>query len=428
VPVSSGPNSLAGLPLDYLIGADGPQHGTAGRVTETPFGEGPAANGPSIAYCNLRREDGEPPEFGPYLPHDDIFAEFREGRPDPQGPGFLRNIVEQLDNCKRLRHSLVEQDNPDSYPLSAVMHGIELAQERGLGVIAKNPGLMKDGAPTYVGHPNVFGIIVEKDCGTPAQMDALRRGVGKPGLPVWFVTFGDGRNAATQTAQTITAARFANMGVTYSREGEYESSDDVLVPIASPASVVPSFNAEGTGPDIRSKTQSPAGNPLLVLILVLAALSKERRISEASAKPGQGIDLFALLSPMLLQSALTGKQIDIAQLLTALLTDQMSAPAPAQPADKPATGSMAPAIQKPSVQISVAALAVSAILQAIGTIGTPLGMGTQPTTAGTLATLIPILTSAFGATGGFGSLLSFVRSLSSGLAGKARQPASGGAP
>jgi hypothetical protein len=411
VPVSSGPNSLAGLPLDYLIGADGPQRGTAGRVTETPFGEGPAASGPSIGYCNLRREDGEPPEFGPYLPHDDIFAQFGEGRPDPQGPGFLRNIVEQLDNCKRLNHSLVEQDNPDSYPLSAVMRGITLAQERGLGVIAKNPGLMKDGAPTYVGHPNVFGIIVEKDCGTPAQMDDLRRRVGKPGLPVWFVSFGDGRDSAARTAQAITAARFANMGVTFSREGEYESSDDVLAPIASPASVVPSFNAEGTGPDIRSKTQSPAGNPLLVLILVLAALSEEKRISGASAKPGQGIDLFALLSPMLLQSALTGKQIDIAQLLTALLTGQVSAaaPAPAQPADKQATGSMAPAIQKPSVQLSAAGLALTSILQAIGTIGTPLGMGTQPTTAGTLATLIPILTGAFGATGGFGSLLSLLR-------------------
>jgi len=290
-----------------------------------------------------------------------------------------------------------------------------LAQQRGLGVIAKNAGLMGDGARAYVAHPNVFGLIVEKDCGTPAQMDQLRRSANKPDLPVWFVTFGDGRNAATQAAQSITAARFANMGVTYSREGEYESSEDVLVPIASPVSVVPSFNAEGTGPDIPSKTQLPAGNQLLVLILILAALSKEKRMSDA----GHGIDHFDLLSLMLLQSALTGKQIDIAQLLTALLTVQ----APAPPAHKPAMGSTAPAIQKPSVQLSAAGLAVTAILQAIGTIGTPFGIGTQPTTAGTLATLIPILTGAFGAAGGFGSLLSFVRSLSSGLAGKTKQPA-----
>jgi hypothetical protein len=223
------------MALDYLIGADGPQRGKDGRITETPFEEGPAERGPSIAYCNLRREDGEPREFGPYLPHDDIFAQFGEGRPDPAGPGFLRNIVEQLDRCKALGHTLVEEDNPDSYPLPAVMRGVELAQQRGLGVIAKNAGLLGNGARAYVAHPNVLGIIVEKDCGTPAEMDQLRRSAGKPDLPVWFVSFGDGRDSAARTAQAITAARFANMGVTFSREGEYESSEDVLAPFTSVA-------------------------------------------------------------------------------------------------------------------------------------------------------------------------------------------------
>jgi hypothetical protein len=92
-----------------------------------------AERGVSIAYCNLRREDGEPIEFGPYLPHDDIFEQFGEGRPDPGGSGFLRNIVEPLERCKVQDHTLA-----DSYPLLAVMHGVELAQQRGLGVIAKN--------------------------------------------------------------------------------------------------------------------------------------------------------------------------------------------------------------------------------------------------------------------------------------------------
>jgi len=242
----SGPNSLAGMALDYLIGADGPQAGKDGRITETPFEEGPAARGPSIAYCNLRREDGEPPEFGPYLPHDDIFEQFGEGKPDPAGPGFLRNIVEQLDRCKALGHTLVEQDNPDSYSLPAVMRGVDLARQRGLGVIAKNAHLLGAGAQTYVAHANVFGIIVEKDCGTPAQMDQLRRAAGKPDLPVWFVSFGGGRNAATQTVQAITSSGFANMGVTYSRKGEYGSSEDILVPLTSPAATQPS---EKTMPD-----------------------------------------------------------------------------------------------------------------------------------------------------------------------------------
>ena len=59
-------NPLAGLPLDYLIGADGPQSGKGDRITETPYGVRPAAGGCSIAYCNLRREEGEPAEYGPY--------------------------------------------------------------------------------------------------------------------------------------------------------------------------------------------------------------------------------------------------------------------------------------------------------------------------------------------------------------------------
>ena len=66
-------------------------------------------------------------------------------------------------------------------------------------------------------------------------------------------------------------------------------------------------------------------------------------------------------------------------------------------------------IQKPSVQLSAAGLALSSILQAIGTVGTPFGLGTEPTTAGTLATLVPILTGVFGATGGFSSLQNFAR-------------------
>jgi hypothetical protein len=38
-------NPLAGLPLDYLIGADGPQSGKDDRITETSYGVRPAARG-----------------------------------------------------------------------------------------------------------------------------------------------------------------------------------------------------------------------------------------------------------------------------------------------------------------------------------------------------------------------------------------------
>ena len=170
------------------------------------MGSGLPPRGCSIAYCNLRREEGEPAEYGPYLPHDDIYHQYHEGRPDPAGHGFERNILEQLDRCKELGHTLVEQDNPDLYPLYAVLRGLDLAQQRGLGVVAKNPGLLKDGALDYVAHQNVFGIIVEKDCGTPEEMDALRRRANKPDLPVWFVSFGDGRSWAREAAQDIQVA------------------------------------------------------------------------------------------------------------------------------------------------------------------------------------------------------------------------------
>jgi hypothetical protein len=96
-------NPLAGRPLDYLIGADGPQSGKDDRITETSYGVRPAARGISISYCNLRREDGEPAAYGPYLSHDDIYRQYHEGRPDPAGQGFERNIVEQLDGCKGAR-------------------------------------------------------------------------------------------------------------------------------------------------------------------------------------------------------------------------------------------------------------------------------------------------------------------------------------
>jgi hypothetical protein len=226
--------------------------------------------------------------------------------------------------------------------------------------------------------------------------------------------------------------------------------------------VAQALNIDAVGPDTSPKPHPPAGNPLLLLVLVLTVLAKEKRMSADSANPGQGVDPFKLMLPMLLQSALTGRQIDIPQVLTALLTGQVPAPAAApapispppaphqptdlimlllpllierltgkplsgvtppasdKPADKPTTESTAPAIQKPSVQLSAAGLALTSILQVVGIIGTPFGLGALPTTIGTLATLVPMLTGAFGATGGFGALLGFGRTLLSGFARKPR--------
>jgi len=115
---------------------------------------------------------------------------------------------------------VVEQDNPDSFPVTAVMLGVQLAGERGLDVVAKNPGLLKADAVTYVAHPDVVGIIVEKGGGSPGEMNELRRSADKPDLPVWFVSFKNGRSQAKRAAKEITSAGFINMGVTHSQGAE----------------------------------------------------------------------------------------------------------------------------------------------------------------------------------------------------------------
>jgi hypothetical protein len=181
---------------------------------------------------------------------------------------------------------------------------------------------------------------------------------------------------------------------------------------------------------------------LLLLMLLLMMLSKEKLMADDGAK---------VLLPLLLQSALSGTQIDTSDLLSGLLTGKPGAGAARQPADmntllmqllyrqvtgKPWPGAMRPgelgmsetmpttpgkpAMSRPSVQLSVAGLGVSSILQALGIVGTPFGMGQYPTDIGTLATLIPIATGALGATGGFGALANLGLSL---LGGFRRQPA-----
>lgn len=188
------------------------------------------------------------------------------------------------------------------------------------------------------------------------------------------------------------------------------------------------------------------GNPLQLFAALLMMLSKEKPIAAELAKPGE--DHVKMLLALLLQSMSTGKQIDVTQLLLSLLTGKVvdsQTSASSQPTDSnalllalftqllngkpvggltPAVGANPPAssstsaVQRPSVQLSVAGLAFSAILQVLGIVGTPFGLGALPTAVGTLATLVPILTGAFGATGGFEALLKGGRWLFGGGAGK----------
>jgi putative peptidoglycan binding protein len=201
----------------------------------------------------------------------------------------------------------------------------------------------------------------------------------------------------------------------------------------------------------------PEAQQLLPLILVL--LSKEKPMAADSTKQGQ---ILELLLPMLLQSALSGKQLDVAQLLTLLAGGKPvvtpspnTAPAPAvqsqsqpqapvdfitllvpmlyerltgkplpgteQKTDAPANPN-APVLSRPSVQLSAGALGIVTILQALGKIGLPFNLGSvanlpldQSTTAGTLSTLIPLVVGAVGATGGWGALAGIGANLLGGI-------------
>src|SRR5262249_36978810 len=260
-------------------------------------------------------------------------------------------------------------------------------------------------------------------------------------------------------------------------------------------------------PDDTSRKPQPMGNPLLLILLLI--LSKQQLMAGDPAKPRQGIDIEKVLLPLLLQSATTGKLIDIGELLSVAVTGKPSTllmpPVGREPLQQPtdintmlvrllyevltgkpwpdatplgalgkmilrrgSTGSdvvflqqqlgitadgkfdsrteaavcafqvahgltvdgiVGPqtwgafitgtagksAMSRPSVQLSVGGLALSTILQGLGYLGTPFGMGQSPTQTGTLATLIPILTGTIGATGGFGALANIGLKLLSGF-------------
>ena len=227
LPIASA-NPLTGKRLRYLIGTDASRSGSDDEVTEVSYStNAPARRGVSIAYCNLFDEN-HTGRYGPYLHTSDTAKQYNEGQIDPRGPGWEKNLREQYERRKKQGFEYVELDNPDAYSMKDVIGAIELAASYGLKVIAKNPGLMGGEAKAYVAHPNVYGIIVERGAGNPAEMEALRRKAGKPDLPVWFVAFGAGRGWAGTVANG--AKQFRNMGVTYSSAGEYGNSIDILSP------------------------------------------------------------------------------------------------------------------------------------------------------------------------------------------------------
>jgi lysozyme family protein len=220
--------------LRYLIAKDS-DPGEADAVTVIGYeATVPPANG--VKYVNLR-DEFDTGKFGPYLPADDIADQYNEPAPDPAGKGFWDNVRQQLDRAKAQGFASVELDNLDLPIVSAASVALlcfNEVQSRGLTVWAKNPAIVSGNREAILAHSAVVGVIVERDCGTPATYDAMRKAAGKPDLPIRFVAYGGGKQWAQQTAGTIQAADYSNMGVTYSSEGEYGNAEDVLLPTGVP--------------------------------------------------------------------------------------------------------------------------------------------------------------------------------------------------
>lgn len=230
-------NPLDGKRLRYLIGADadGGIFIDPGAVVVLPYDFKKSVQHPlAVGYCNLfdQRDsydkESNTGDYGPYLPQTDTAEDYDEGVIDPRGRGWGENLAEQFKQRKRQGFQYVELDNPDAYSIGDVIGAIEHAQLYGLKVVAKNPLEMgTNAARAYIAHPNVCGVIVEKRAGGAYDMDVLRRKAGRADLPVWFVSFGTGKNWARGVSSAIQTGKYQNMSVSYSARGEYETSQDI---------------------------------------------------------------------------------------------------------------------------------------------------------------------------------------------------------
>lgn len=217
---------LLGRGLRYLIDRDH-DSGEGDAVTELGYdATQPCAAGISVKYGNLFDEKNTG-ELGPYLSTSDTAREYREGQIDPRGPGWRRNLDDQIQRAVRQQFRVLELDNRDAYRVADVLRAYDMAARAGLRVIVKNP-CSSDHDETcekLVSHPAACGLVTERDCGSPDEVDALRRRAGCPGLPAWFVSFGrDGLEWARGVAPR---AGQLGMSVSWSRVGEYGSSERI---------------------------------------------------------------------------------------------------------------------------------------------------------------------------------------------------------
>ena len=221
---------MTALPLRYLIAVEDQLPGRSDAITEVGYAGPKPTIGPAVRYGNLYDQTGTG-RYGPYLSGTDTADQYDERVVDPKGAGWVKLLSDQCAAARADGFDTIEWDNPDGYGQNDVLNAVQYAASYGLKVLAKNPLICDWDSVPYVAHQAVVGVVVEKDDGaTPAVYDDLRRAAGKPDLPIWFVAFKsgkeDGRAWAAATAKE--AARYQNMWVTMSPNGEYTSSVDVM--------------------------------------------------------------------------------------------------------------------------------------------------------------------------------------------------------
>jgi len=188
-----------GKPLRYLIG-NGPLRGP-GRDDEADRGVLQHAatgqkRGISIAYCNLFDELNTG-RYGPYLHTSDTAgAVTTKARSTRVGRAGRRTCASSSSGAGSRASSTSKLDNPDAYSVEDVIGAIELAAGYGpQGDRQRTPGLLEDiarkdgrqrpdAATSYVAHPNVHGVIVERGrgrCRRDGSSPPVRP--GKPTLP-----------------------------------------------------------------------------------------------------------------------------------------------------------------------------------------------------------------------------------------------------
>ena len=225
---------LYGLSLRYLIGGwdDDPSIEPETNVIYE-FGYDvlrPSKSGAmAIKYGNLL-DQSKTDRYGPYLVSTGNALAYDLKVPDPKHTGYYRNIHSQLELAQKFGYKLIEWDNADNenFALFDVKRAVDVSMTYKIGVIFKNPGLIKFDITSLIAHPNVYGMIVEENCGTASAMDKLRRDAKKPLLPIWFVSYGSTDRWAQETA--IEARPFYHIGISHSYNGRYNHSLDVLKP------------------------------------------------------------------------------------------------------------------------------------------------------------------------------------------------------